>query len=271
MSIVLGGIVVPSTTIVPAGGSTPMLGYHNIVTAFNITSNGEAADHPSTALANPLTYDSWKSTATPPAVITVALDDVAGCDYIGMAGLAGAVSVKVECSDDGGATWSTALSETDITGLSVIMLPFDYAEGDVWRVTLGGSSITASVLFLGQALRMERCIMKTYAPLPYNRVTKFNTNMSENGQFLGRSITRGGQKSGVSFSMMTAPWVRGRFQDFVRHARTKPYFFSWKPEVYPKESAYVSTDSDIGVSYTGQKNYMTAEWEMQGLGWNEQE
>ena len=83
---------------------------------------------------------------------------------------------------------------------------------------------------------------------------------------MGRSIIRRNHESSVSFDMMTGPWVRSTFQPFVRHARTKPYFFAWNPTTYPDEVNYVWTDEDIGVEYTGDRNRMSASWKMRGLG-----
>jgi hypothetical protein len=130
--------------------------------------------------------------------------------------------------------------------------------------------ISFPVIMLGAPMEFEKCIRNRYAPLDYNRKTEFLTNESGTGQYIGRSIIRRNHESSVSFDLMTAPWVRSTFQPFVRHARTKPYFFAWNPATYPNEVNYVWTDEDIGVEYTGDRNRMSASWSMRGLG-NDQE
>lgn len=155
---------------------------------------------------------------------------------------------------------------------------FDYPDLDYYIVQLIGideessdsENIVWSVATIGNLMSFEKCIMRSYAPLDYNRSTEFLTNESGTGQYMGRSIVRRNYQSSVSFDLMSAPWVRSTFQPFVRHARTKPYFFAWNKDTYPNEVNYVWTDDDIGATYTGDRNMMSASWEMRGIG-NDQE
>lgn len=271
MSVIIGGIVVPNPgggTVVPASGSVPLIGYKTIITPTNITASTQAADFPASTLANPLTYDKYRGEATSVTLVIDAGSDVA-CDYFGMA-LPNFSSAMLEYGDDG-ISWTSIVTTFSVADDSTIIKPFDLTTARYWRFTLekATADIELSVLYLGQSLRMERCIMQSYAPLPLNRVTEYTSNQSESGQFLGASIVRDGYESSVTFTLITAPWGRGEFQPFVRAARTRPYFFLWNPDRYPNEAAYVKTDEDIGLSYTGNRSYMTASWNMKGLGWSE--
>lgn len=147
---------------------------------------------------------------------------------------------------------------------------YDLSLGDFLEASSDSEYIVVSNITVGKSMEFEKCIMKSYAPLDYNRATEFMTNESGTGQFMGRSIVRRNHESSVSFDLMSAAWVRSTFQPFVRHARTKPYFFAWNYDDYPNEVNYVWTDEDIGVSYTGDRDKMSASWKMRGLG-NDQE
>jgi hypothetical protein len=152
---------------------------------------------------------------------------------------------------------------TERVGTGQIWLRFDQINPVVSSDVV---SLSFPVIMVGKQTEFERCIMRRYAPLDYNRATEYLTNESGRGSFMGRSIIRRNHESSVSFDMMTGPWVRSTFQPFVRHARTKPYFFAWNPTTYPNEVNYVWTDEDIGVEYTGDRNRMSASWKMRGLG-----
>lgn len=151
------------------------------------------------------------------------------------------------------------LSETSNHGYYEI--EFDSSSIDFAKI------LQVAYVHIGDMLEFEKCIMKSYAPIDYNRVTEFLTNESGTGQFMGRSIVRRNHESSVSFELMSSTWVRSKFQPFVNiWSRTRPYFFAWNYDDYPNEVNFVWTDEDIGVSYTGDRNMMSASWKMRGFG-----
>lgn len=125
--------------------------------------------------------------------------------------------------------------------------------------------VSIANLMLGQRLEFERPIIRTHDPLPLNRVTEYQTNLSGNGQFLGRSISRRGVASSVDIPMMSREFARGPFQEFVEHAQRYPYYFSWNEALYPGDAGYVWTDEDIQTGYSGDGSLMSASWNMRGF------
>jgi hypothetical protein len=89
--------------------------------------------------------------------------------------------------------------------------------------------------------------------------------MSVGGQMLGRAIKNYGVEAPISFTRLDHDWWRDVFDDFVKSARQYPYFFSWRPQDYPEEVAYVETVEDIRPSYS-EWIYFAASWNMKGIG-----
>jgi hypothetical protein len=89
-------------------------------------------------------------------------------------------------------------------------------------------------------------------------------NKSERGQWLGRSIIRGGSAGSWSWRHLKADWYRTYFDPFVESARTQPFFIAWRPETYPV-AAYCWTEGDITPSNMGVKDFMQVTLEAEGL------
>ena len=121
-----------------------------------------------------------------------------------------------------------------------------------------------AVIYIGEALAMERPIYAGHAPITLSRQTELHQSLSRGGQFLGQSFRRHGLVGSVAFRNLTAAWVRSDFDLFVKSARRYPYFFGWRPETHPAELAYVWTREDIHPSNTGVRNLMAVSWPMNG-------
>lgn len=261
----------------------PVIGFDSIVTATNITASAESAGFPASALGNPLTYDRFRAPVTGDSEGKVYLFIDAGSavsvDYFGIAahnlGTIAATVTLYGANEAGLATTLTQFGTASPTDDAPLLVLETALVRRYWVLCIDPGAVTATeevdmgVLFIGARMTFERCVRGKYRPLPYSRVTEFNVNRSMNGQFVGRTIQRKGFKSSVSFDLMSAAWVRSTFQLFVKAARTSAYFFAWKPDTYPGEVAFVDTADDIAVEYTGDRDRMSAAWEMQGLGWDE--
>jgi hypothetical protein len=264
--------------------SEPRIGYDTILTVTNVTASAEETGFPATALANPLTYDRWRAPVLGDSsgltYIYIDAGSAVTLDYLGIAshnlGTIGA-ALTLYGNSVAGLTGSpvTLAVVSSIATDAPFIESFTAGAYRYYTIAINPGAVTVTesidigVLFLGAAMQFERCIMGQHAPINYNRKTEFNINISDNGQFLGRSITRQGYETSVSFNMITGAWGRATFQPFVKYARTKPYFWQWNPTTYPSEVAYVHTDGDIGIQYTGDRTLMSANWTMKGLGWDE--
>jgi hypothetical protein len=261
--------------------SESVVGYRSIITALNVSSDPlSASGFPPAALANGLTFDRCRFSATGVARIYIDAGAPVTCDYFGIAAHnlwqhAGTARLFGDTSPiTPGTDGATAVAgPTALTTASPALVTFGAVAFRYWNFRFDGTVSSGfyelAVLYLGQRLTFERCLMRSHSPGPLNRRTEYYDNDSESGQFLGRSILRKGHKTTVAQPMMTAAWVRAEFQSFVKAARVAPYFFAWNPDAYAGEVIFGRTKEDIGVEYTGDRDRMTSSWDIEGLGYDE--
>lgn len=247
----------------------PAILYRSVITALNVTGTTSNTGFPASSVANPLTYDWWAFDLVADVSLTVDAGAPVDIDALGVVVKDFTGEFLLESSADN-STWIQRAAGIG-SGHHLILLSAAIT-ARYWRITFVadsdniGSTVRVPVVYLGEALRFEKCVRGQYAPLVMNRKTQYFDNDSGTGQFIGRSIVRQNLDGSVSFERMTAPWVRQHFQPFVEAARERPYFFSWNPEMYPEESVFVRTDEDIGTSYNGDRNLMSASWSMRSAG-----
>jgi len=265
-------VVISSSLILSAGSSGFPLTharilYENLALPENVTGSSSAAAFPAEDAARATTYDGWKP-ASLPAEWTVDNTDPMTVNAVGIGahnfGVTGPHTVAVEHSDDGLA-WTEAASVIASTGDPVLFL-FDDTTAQYWRVTLdGGDPPFIGVIYMGQALAMQRAIYGGHAPAPLSRSTDIVPSRSEGGQWLGRSIIRKGVTTSYQWRHLKAAWYRQYFDPFVKSARTTPFFIAWRPETYPNEVAYAWTKSDIRPSNMGIRDFMEVTVSVEGL------
>ena len=266
----------------------PIVLYESLADPEYVTYQGESglqtevSGFPYVNAFSPFTFpaDTWKinrgTSYSFSAGVTIALSIQSPFDSLGIVirGLEEGEVCRVSLYKVSGSAIYMLYAVPVTNGVHLLNFDLESPSGATYSLVLSGTNVTSSdslpievpVILIGKAMEFEKCIMKSYAPLDYNRATEYMTNESGTGQFMGRSIVRRNHESSVSFDLMSAAWVRSTFQPFVRHARTKPYFFAWNYDDYPEEVNYVWTDEDIGVSYTGDRDKMSASWKMRGLG-----
>jgi hypothetical protein len=256
MSVIIQPSYSPATELTHA-----RIGYESIAYGKTPTASTSAAGYPAIAATYPTTYEFWKPTAVP---ATWAIDNAVAvaCDYVGLVGDFNGGIVDVQSSNDGG-TWITQVSG-QITG-RVTMFLFQPVTAQYWRIQVSNQIPSVSVVYIGQALAMQRRIYQGHSPLTLSRNTELTNNISEGGQYLGRSIVRQGVATDAAWSHLQADWYRENFDPFVRSARTMPFFFAWRPSQFGQELGFVWTDGDIQPQNTGPRDYMSVSLNMRGV------
>jgi hypothetical protein len=107
------------------------------------------------------------------------------------------------------------------------------------------------VFYAGNALEMQRSIYGGHSPADLSAKTKYQSTMSDGGQFLGRTVTSKGSATTFSWRHLTPVWYRESFQLFVDSAVTIPFFITWKPSDYPLATSFGYTDNGIKPSNMG--------------------
>lgn len=239
-------IISPNITLGPTNperinGNNPLIGIDNLVTASNMTATTQDADFPLVNLANPDTYNYWKATSNATQVLTLdtGVEEPDDVDYLAVAGhnLAGR-SVLVEAYT--GAGWETVVPEAIPANNDPLMFRWQPNGLAQVRMTIDGGDDAAqiAVLYIGKLLVMQRRVYVGYTPYPFAKETKVTNNKSENGHFLGRILLQESINNDVSFSNLTPSWVRTYFKPFIEEAKTRPFFWAWRPESYPDEVGF---------------------------------
>jgi len=250
--------------------SAPRIMFQGVASSEGIEVSDYEAPHTGEGALSTLMGEYWEFTdADVSAEIT--LDNAAAVNCLAMffSGLAGA-TVEVSSSSDGGVYESITSQVIESDG--TLMIYFDepvtsnYFRIDFIKLAEGTTRIIN--MMLGRYTEFERCIMKSHAPAPYQRNSQFFNPVSGEGQFLSRSQVAEGVSTSVSMDMITAPWARTDFQAIVENALSNAYYFAWNPLEYPDEVIFGWTDDDVGISYTGDANLMSASWDIKGFSYD---
>lgn len=266
-------VVISDALVLEAAGfplTHARIGWQTVLPDAVVTASSESAGFPVSTLKNPLTYDRWLP-ASLPATVTIDAGAAVPVDYLGIAAHLlrdGANAVTLEYLDEASpsGTWTEVAAHSPADN-GTVMLLFPEVFARWWRLTFAGVSVQpVGVVFLGKALAMQRPFYQGHTPLTLSGDTVIRPTRSERGQFLGRSIIRGGFRTGVSWSNLTAAWVRSDFAPFIEAARTSPFFFAWRPASFPREVGYVWTSQDIAPSNAGPRDLMAVDFDVEGLG-----
>ena len=209
------------------------------------------------------TFEVFKSTVSA-EIISIDLGVAQDIDYIGMVGK-NIQTYGLEYSLDG--INYTQISLGSLTDNIAIMGLFESTTARYWRILVGtGTTDTINIanVKLGQVLAMYRPIYGGHSPITLSRKTTYKPNMSEGGEFLGRTITRYGYTGSYNWQHLPATWYREAFDPFVKHARTGTYYIAWRPETFPQEVAYGWTNEDIIPSNMGIRDLMQVSLNVEG-------
>ncbi len=246
------------------------IGYTNLITADNITASSQAAGFPAANLVNPLTAHRWKATSLP-ATVEFSSDQLVS--YIGIASHKLATyqcTIEFQYTKNSGSSWTTIATKTPTTNRP-IMIVFDPVSFESFRIRItrnGGSTITdipgLGVFMIGEALVMQRGIYQGHSPITMSRKTKRLTNKTEGGQYAGNSIITEGVSTSFEWSNIEAGWVRAKFDPFIIHARSRPFFIAWRYSEFPNEVGFCWTDDDIRPSNSGPRDLMSISMTVNG-------
>jgi hypothetical protein len=238
------------------------IGYQNLTYGRTPTASSSAAGYPAIAATYPTTFEYWKPTSTT-STWTIDLGSAQAVDFVGLVGDMAGCTIAVQRSTNN-STWTTVDTRTTITDRINLFL-FGSVSARYWRLSITVAIPSIAVVYIGTALAMQRKIYQGHSPLILSRETELSNNVSDGGQYLGRSIIRKGAQTACAWSHLTADWYRSNFDPFVKASRTAPFFIAWRPSQYTSELGYVWVDGDIAPTNTGPKNYMSVDMTVRGL------
>ena len=242
------------------------IGIDSVIKRGQITASSTEAGFFVDNLASPWTSERWRA-ETMPATVNFSFD-AAEIDYIGIAahnmGDLG-TNIKVEVTTDGIAYTELYVAQVGENVPIMLLLESSFVSG--LRITLTGDDAPEiGVVYAGKALAMQRCITGGFKPYYMAYDTTIYGGLSEAGQFTARTIRRKGIDVSASFNNLSPQWVRSNIRPLIKKMRYRPFFFLWRPDLYPFEAAYVFCDKTDAPSYS---SYQFMTWQFSGRGWTD--
>lgn len=216
----------------------PIVGYHTVATYGNVSADEENPDYPVSNLSNTSTRELWKGETTGTQKLYITGDGANDLDYIGVARPNWAGATVTILHWDG--SNETQLYQFIPGDNRPIFVRFERKPATEIRIELDNLSVIpqAAVLYCGLLLTLQRRIYVGHVPTPYGRMPEIDTGISLNGEFLGRTIMRETLSSKFKQDNLSPVWARTRLDPFIQAARTRPFFFGWRPNSYPSEGAF---------------------------------
>lgn len=272
MSIGFSGSLVFKGTLDYGQAGLPQIGYDNVLTLTTTALSASFAEpeHPVQLAVNGYTNDSWIGSANTTQTITAELASARPVNYIGIAAHnleQSNLGFRLLYSQD---AWAT---EVDVTGWikpptdSPVMVVFDEVSAPSWRieVSAGTAAPYIGVIYVGRAVKMERGIEPSWAPIALARDSEVVNNISVGGNFLGRSLIRQGASGSITLDNLTPAWVRSEWKGLQNHAERLPFFFGWALEDYPWEVAYCWSDGPLQTPRYTKPAHMSVSMKLKGL------
>lgn len=168
--------------------------------------------------------------------------------------------------DNGGGWFSTIISQK-ITDNSPIFCIFTPKTGVRFRVAIVSNTATIGCIRFGRAMQMERAMYGGITPPFLDRTTKLQANISESGEFLGRTRIRTDHGASFSWDNVTAAWVRDNWPDFQAATETDPFFIAWRPETF-SDASYAQVTKPPQASNKGVRDLMSLSVTARGLSYD---
>ena len=267
MGAISKNLALPSgSTLPPFPLKHPRIGYKSIATRDNVIASTAAAGFPAEGAVNSLTYESWKP-ETLPATWTVDAGEAVDADYVGIGSHSFATDrcdIQVQYSLDD-VNWITFKEYAPATGDALMFVSDTTITARYWRINIDGAEPpTVGVIYIGEALAMQRPIYGGHAPITLNRTSKTIGNMSDGGNILGVTKIRKGNKSNYEFKNLTAQWYRDFFDPFAKIMTVRGYFIAWNPAEFPFEVGYGISKKEVSPSNQGQRDLMEVSFSLEG-------
>jgi len=225
---------------------SPRIGWRRLsgTVAASTSAAGYAADN-----ANTNRTDSfWQPTALP-ATWRLDAATAQNASYCGIAAHnlgTMACTVLVQSSPDD-AAWTTRATIVPADD-SAIMALFATVSARYWRLSVSGAGDepTIGVVQFGAVTEFPRpCVYAPSLSFERTRVSTYSTNVTEGGQWAGRSRVRTMLTPNMTVNHLSEAWIASEWDAFALFAETSPFFIADRPNDYPASVAYAWTQSDL--------------------------
>lgn len=223
---------------------TAYIGYNNLVKSGTITVTSEATGFEKENLQSWKTSSWWQALTAGTVYVTIDMGSAVNVDSWGVVGhdLAdNSGTIKPQYSNDNFATDTNDLDTVQTpTGRETIFRKVTNRNYRYFRFEIsstGAASFIAN-LFLGVALALPKGMPAGFSPANLNRDRNIMNNISEGGQFLGRTIRYNGSKIMIDQRVVTRAWVDANWTALADHIELYPFYFAWDTTNFAGEAAY---------------------------------
>lgn len=245
-----------ATIIIPPGVSAtrPRIGYANLLesTLATITTDSEADGYAHQFLYDWLPHTYWKPDADGEHYVQAVFLAAKSVDYFAFYSnnvWESGGTIELRYSTDGGVTWSVACTVMP-TDNSPIYRVFSAILAQRWRVVVTATpAAKLGCVAFGTDLQLERGDWIGFTPPELGRDTDLTTIISDNGGFLGRSITRNMWSSELKLDFLSFGFIYEDWLPFVKHAERKPFFLFWNEGDYADRAAFCWTNEKGDIAH----------------------
>lgn len=117
-----------------------------------------------------------------------------------------------------------------------------------YRLLVDPAEITNQVshIFFGKSVKLYGSPDTGFTPPSVAFEDKVINNISESGNFVGRSLIRKAMRTSFNISVVDANWVLNDWRDLLEVVQEHPFYFAWDSANYPTDVAYCWTDRPVG-------------------------
>ncbi len=178
--------------------------------------------------------------------------------------------VTFEHDSDENDAWTSigSVSPVDNSPIMFIFVPITSVR---WRITVDrGVLPRIGILQIATALQFERPFYGGFSPSRMARRTTVTGNMSEGGEFLGRSKIRSSISTNYSWSNLTYAWVRANLDGLtglIQSIETEPFFLAWRSSSEEDVDFGWTTGPVSSPTLSGPRDLMTFGFQAEGYGY----
>jgi len=158
-------------------------------------------------------------------------------------------SVVLQYSDDN-ITWANAFDPLFLSDKKPIFKVFSDLLHKYFRVYVNGSPQSIGACSFGHRLDFDNGMTFGFAPPSLAQHYMPRNNISNNGEFIGRSMVKKPLSGNFVFNSTFSPvWIRQFWPELMRHLERKP-FFALPQDEHPGEALFCWVDAMPGPEYS---------------------
>jgi len=254
----------------PPGGDEPltharMLHSRNWLAGGTVAASNTASGFFANAPLNSLTYERWQPNSLG-ATWTYDHGAAATCDALCIAAHTigtSAASVEVLTSDDDSA-YTSRIGPIEPTDNEAIWCFLPLTTARYWRVEITGvTRPELGVIKFGRALQFPQPMFSGHTRARFARQTVLRSNITETGEFVGRTVQRVQRPTSYSWAHLPRTWTETNWPTLQRAVEAEPFFLSWRPASYG-DVGYFQTDQVPEAVTMGVRDYYEAAIDVRG-------